>query len=435
MTYRFFRRLFYETHLWLGIASGLILFAVCLSGTILTFQTEFRQIAEPARYYVDVPDGKNILSADELIAKVESAKAAMKVVSITIPEQPHRTVVMNLASPDQSGEQGGRMEQRERGARPEGRVTPSEGNQRPQGGRGNRSRNVVYVNPYTGDIVGEGANVVDPFFMSMMRLHRFLWLPTEIGRPIVGTATIIFILLFLSGLVLWMPKMRNSLAKWRAWKSGLHIRFKKGGWALLYDLHNAVGFYVLIPSLILALTGLCWSFAWYRDAASYVLGDQIFKQRMQLPEKIEPMGQPEKPLSIAEMIARKNDLVPGPGEISVSIPADNETAMVIRKGRTGFFDLNMMDRSQWDPYRGTVILVDHHGKMVEVERFADKPLGAKIAVSIRGLHFGDITGMSSKIFFFIVCFLATSLPVTGTIWWMKKLRTKYKRRKGNKKTV
>jgi len=409
MSYRLFRRLFYTTHLWLGIASGLILFVVCLSGTILTFQTEFRHLAEPARYYVKMPLGKHVpRSADELIAKVEAVKPTMKVVSITIPEQLNRTVEMNLAPPEQGGERGGA------------------GN-RGDGGGGRNRNNVVHVNPYTGDIVGEGANVVDPFLMSMMQLHRFLWLPTDIGRPIVGIATIIFVVLFLSGLVLWLPKMGKSWTKWRAWKSGLRIRFRNGGWALLYDLHNTVAFYVLIPSLILALTGLCWSFAWYRDAASYILVDQIFKQRMQQPEKIEPMETPAKPLPVAEMIARQNDLVPGRGEISVSIPTDNKTAMVIRKGRTGFFDLNIMDRSQWDPYRGTVIPVDHHGKIVEVERFADKPLGAKIAVSIRGLHLGDITGMSSKIFFFIVCLLATSLPLTGTIWWIKKLRKKYKR--------
>jgi uncharacterized iron-regulated membrane protein len=149
---------------------------------------------------------------------------------------------------------------------------------------------------------------------------------------------------------------------------------------------------------------------------------------MQQPAVVEPVEASATPLSVGEMIARKNELLPGPGDISVSIPTNRESAMVIRKGRTGFFDLNIPDRSQWDPFRGTVIPVEFFGKTVEVERFSDRPLGSKIAVSIRGLHFGDITGMSSKIFFFFVCLFATTLPITGTLWWIKKLRTKYKRR-------
>ncbi len=489
MSFQFFRRFFYETHLWLGVVSGIILFVVCLSGSIFVFREEAQHFAEPAKYYVDVPKDAMSLSVDELIAKVEAAKPTMKVASITVPEKPNRTVTMMLASPNQgggSGNRGGSMErgerrgrgeggeragrgnpgegEKERGERPErnrsesaknteGGVTGQIGSRGPHGettapgqgprpgspsgnlpqgghgGGGGRSRSIVYVNPYTGSIVGEGANVVDPFFLSMMRLHRFLWLPMNVGRPIVGIATIIFVVICLSGLVLWLPRTWSSFAKWRAWKPGFRIRFKKVGWPLVYDLHNTVGFYLLIPSLILALTGLCWSFSWYRDATSYVLGDQVFKQRMQRPEKIELVENPTKPLSVGEMISRQNKLTPGPGEISVTIPQDDETAMVIQKGRTGFFALSIKDKTQWDRFRGTVVPVEHYGKTVDVERFVDKPLGAKIAVSIRAIHFGDITGLSSKIFFFVVCLFATSWPITGVALWIKKLRVRSKQRK------
>jgi uncharacterized iron-regulated membrane protein len=124
-------------------------------------------------------------------------------------------------------------------------------------------------------------------------------------------------------------------------------------------------------------------------------------------------------------------LTPGPGEINVSIPNDRETAMVIRKGRTGFWALSIKDKTQWDQYRGTVIPVEHFGKTVEVERFAEKPLGAKIAAAVRTLHFGDVTGMSSKILFFIACLFATSFPITGVMLWIKKLVTYRRKRKAS----
>ena len=115
----------------------------------------------------------------------------------------------------------------------------------------------------------------------------------------------------------------------------------------------------------------------------------------------------------------------------ISIPGDRESAMVIQKGRSGFFALSIKDKTQWDRFRGTPIAVEHFGKTVEVERFADKPLGAKFAASIRAIHFGDITGLSSKIVFFIACIFATSFPVTGVALWIKKLRIRRKKRLAN----
>ena len=35
-----FRKLINDIHLWLGIISGIVLFVVCLTGTILAFETE-----------------------------------------------------------------------------------------------------------------------------------------------------------------------------------------------------------------------------------------------------------------------------------------------------------------------------------------------------------------------------------------------------------
>ncbi|MCL2006439.1 MAG: PepSY domain-containing protein [Planctomycetaceae bacterium] len=436
MIFQYIRRFSYEIHLWPSIVSGIILFIVCLSGTILTFQDEYRHIAEPTRYFVRPPASQSFLSADELIAKVEAEKPGMNVDFISIPEQANRTVMMTLVAPTPNSERPPRAEgtQRLQGeTTATGRADTRQA--RPGGGNPRYNPNRVFVNPYTGEIVGEGANVIDPLLTSMIQLHRFLWLPIEIGRPVVGIATIIFCLVCLLGLVLWVPRSWRLLKSWNAWKSGLRMRFRNGMFPFIYDLHKTVGFYILIPSLILGLTGLCWSFAWYRDAASYLLGDEIFKQRRFQAEKIEAVDASQPLLSVNEMIALQNRLTPGPGAMTITIPQDNETALVIRKGRTGFFSLAMPDRTQWDRYRGTVVPVEHFGKMVEVERFVDMPLGAQIAASIRGLHLGDITGMSSKIFFGIVCLFATSLPVTGVMIWIKKLRVKYKKRKVAKDNI
>ena len=456
------RRFFYELHLWLGLVSGLILFIVCLSGTLYVFRNEARQLAAPEFFNVATVQEKR-LSADEIVAKVEAARPGKKVGSLTIPESPTRTVAVVLNDAPSKGErgqgagkgqgqgQGKRQGPRDGSGRGQGRgegqglrdgsgidKAPHNAGQGAgrgngkggQGGGGKRRGETVYVDPYTGAIVGEGATPVDEFFGSVMRLHRFLWLPTEIGRPIVGVATLIYVVLTLTGLLLWLPRTAAAWRRKSTWKTALNVRVRRGGWPLVFDLHNALGFYTLVPALILALTGLCWSFGWYRDAVGAVLGEAPFKAKSEKPESLTPPDGSPRPATLEELIAKHNKLDPGAGDVTILIPQDESTATTIQKGRVdGFFALAVKNKTQWDRLDASVVSVERYGKTVEVERFADKPFGAKIASSIRALHLGEITGLSSKIFFFVVCLIATSFPATGVALWAHKLRARGKKRR------
>lgn len=460
------RRFFYELHLWLGLASGLILFVVCLSGSLYVFRNEARQLAAPEFFYVEATADQR-LSADEIVAKVEAARPGKKVGSLTIPESPTRTVAVVLNDAPSKGErgqgagpgkgqgQGKRQGPRDGSGRGQGRgegqglrdgsgidKAPQNagqgagrgngqgGGKGGQGGGGKRRGETIYVDPYTGAIVGEGATPVDAFFGFLMRLHRWLCLPTEIGRPIVGVATLIYVVISLTGLLLWLPRTAAAWRRKSTWKTALNVRVRRGGWPLVFDLHNALGFYTLVPALILALTGLCWSFGWYRDAAGAVLGEAPFKAKSEKPESLTPPDGSPRPATLEELIAKHNELDPGAGDVTISIPQDESTATTIQKGRVdGFFALAVKNKTQWDRLDASVVSVERYGQMVEVERFADKPFGAKIASSIRALHLGEITGLSSKIFFFVVCLIATSFPATGVALWTHKLRARNKKRR------
>lgn len=433
MKFQTIRRFFYEIHLWLGIASGILVFTICLSGVILLFQDDVRYLAEPTRYYVQIPNGVTRQPIDSIVESLEK-EHKMRLISVTIPEKADRTWKITLTKgkgpqygtgSSQGGHGGsgglglglglGRQEKQGQTGQPPGKGPGRDANQKD-----------FYVDPYTGKTVAEGGNVVDPFFRSMMLLHRFLWLPQDIGRPVVGVTTLIFVAIVLSGFVLWLPKSWAGFAKWKSWKIGLAIRVRKGFWRFIYDIHNTIGFYTLIPVLLMALTGLCWSFEWYRNGASQLLGDQVFKQRMLRPAKIEPNAERNRPLAVGEIVALQTERAPNCGDITVRMPIDPSDVVIVQTGKTGFFAVNAKDKTEWDRFRGKVVPVEHDGKMVDVERFADKPFGAKIASLIKPIHLGDVTGTSSKILFFIACVFATSFPITGVMMWIKKLRAKRK---------
>ncbi|HSI75572.1 MAG TPA: PepSY-associated TM helix domain-containing protein, partial [Lunatimonas sp.] len=58
----FTRRWLNEIHLWMGIASGIIIFLVCLSGTIYTFKEEIQEWMEPERYMIaEIPTSQKRL--------------------------------------------------------------------------------------------------------------------------------------------------------------------------------------------------------------------------------------------------------------------------------------------------------------------------------------------------------------------------------------
>lgn len=386
-----FRKFFNDIHLWMGLASGLVLFVVCLSGTIYTFRAEIERWVSPSKYYVAVPAGAQRMDADILIARLEKQLHGT-VTSLQIPADTSMSWQVGIKGEGKKKDAGKNV-----GKAKEAEVRPK----------------TYFINPYTGAVVGEQGGGATTFFSTMMKLHRWLLLPDSIGRIIVGIATLIFVFLIISGLVIWFP------ARLKNWKQGFRIFFK-GNWKRVnHDLHNTLGFYSFLVLLIMSLTGLCWSFEWYKDGMSTVLGSKVFKGRGEKPLLSAKTADSTYTVPYTDHIAIAHILFPYTGDLRVTFPATAQGAVVINKNKTGFFAFSGADKVQLDRFTGNTL---------KIERFGDKRFGEKIADSIKPLHTGEIFGTFSKILYFIVCLIATSLPVTGTIIWINKLKKKTKRK-------
>lgn len=372
------RKVFNDIHLWLGVSAGLILFVVCLTGTIYTFRTEIEEWLEPEKYFVDVPDDGAPIEVEALISQVEKEAAAGTAGAITIPADPKRTYTLNIKK------------------------------------EGERRGDNYYVNPYTGAITGHGQGIASEFFGTVFRLHRWLLLDTKVGRPIVGVATIIFALLVLTGLVIWFPQ------RIRSWKQGLKIKWS-GNWKRInHDLHNALGFYASFFLLIMALTGLFWSFDWYRSGLYSVLGVENSSGSRQEQAASEQPPAPATPLlTMREILKIADAELDYRGNYRITFPNEKQSNISINKYKTGFFAPAAGDQLSIDPFTGAVA-----GKDI----FSEKPFNQRVAGSIKALHIGNVYGTFSKIIYFLSCLIATSLPVTGTIIWINKLQKKAKRK-------
>ena len=82
--------------------------------------------------------------------------------------------------------------------------------------------------------------------------------PPSAGKTVVGITTVAMIVILISGMIIWFPRNRRTL------KHRLQVSCTKGWRRFWYDSHVALGFYSTLLLLIMALTGLTWSFPGYR---------------------------------------------------------------------------------------------------------------------------------------------------------------------------
>ncbi len=373
------RKLFNDIHLWLGIGAGLILFVVCLTGTVYTFHTEIDEWINGEKYHVKAASNTKPIPVEQLAEKIkQQVEGQIVSVSISTDRDAYKFSVVK---------------------------------------EGERRGSNYLVNQYTGEILGDTKSNTSAFFMVMFRLHRWLMLDTSIGRPIVGWSTVIFIFLIITGLVIWIPQ------KVKSWKQGLKIKWSANWKRVNHDLHNALGIYTAIFLLIMALTGLQWSFDWYRTGLQRVLGVTEPERGRERPES-KPEAKQElntliQKLSVAELMAIADKELPYKGTYRVELPSNKKSAINLNKYHSGFFA---------SPASDIVSINIYTGKVQSKEIFSEKSFNEKIARSIKALHVGDVFGVFSKIIYFISCLIATSLPVTGTMIWINKLKKKAKRK-------
>lgn len=229
------KKIFRKIHLWLSVPFGLIITLVCFSGAMLVFENEVNEWFRRDLYYVETVK-ESPLPMDKLLEKVATTLPdSVSVTGVSISSDPGRAYQVSLSKPRRAS---------------------------------------LYVDQYTGEVKGKSER--SGFFMFMFRMHR--WLLDSMnpgnegifwGKMIVGVSTLLLVFVLISGIVIWWPRTRKAL------KNSLKITATKGWRRFWYDLHVAGGMYALIFLLAMALTGLTWSFPWYRTAFYKVFGVEV----------------------------------------------------------------------------------------------------------------------------------------------------------------
>lgn len=396
------KKIFRKIHLWLSVPFGLIITLVCFSGAMLVFENEANEWFRRDLYYVETVK-ESPLPMDKLLEKVATTLPdSVAVTGVSISSDPGRAYQVSLSKPRRAS---------------------------------------LYVDQYTGEVKGKSER--SGFFMFMFRMHR--WLLDSMnpgnegifwGKMIVGVSTLLLVFVLISGIVIWWPRTRKAL------KNSLKITATKGWKRFWYDLHVAGGMYALIFLLAMALTGLTWSFPWYRTAFYKVFGVEVQQRAAQGHEqKSDAQKRDTKLVAHREKKREGNEV--RKGERS-GRPENNHSDMYsvtspfvywqeiydkLRRQNPEYKQISISSGTASVSFNrfGNQRASDRYsfntdnGEFTETSLYQHQDKSGKIRGWIYSVHVGNWGGMFTRILTFIAALLGAALPLTGYYLWIKRL--------------
>ena len=206
------RTLWFHLHFWIGWIAAVPIALVCLTGGILVFEGAIFRWEHNALYQLE--ETGTPLSIQQVLERYQSADPPLRVNHLGIPKASNHSYSAYCTE-----------------------ILPE----------GNRGAGRVFLNPYTGELT----KLVGGFSIShfLIDLHRHL-AAGKLGQQIAAISSLVLAITGIIGLVLWWPLRGRTFV--RAWKRGQAL-----------DWHNALGLVVLIPLIVMAITGIM--FTWGRQ--------------------------------------------------------------------------------------------------------------------------------------------------------------------------
>lgn len=364
-----------QVHSIAGLVLALLLALIALTGAIMSFEDEIVDHLNAGIMQV-APRSAPVLTPDELVARLKAAQDVGQVSAVTLSSDPSAAVRVRFAR----DEQGARASS-------------------------------LYVDPYDARVLGSPHG--EDFFVTVRRLHRWLLIPGDAkgwGRQITGVAALVLIVMLVSGLVLRWPRRASSVKMWLKPNLGLSRR------GLHRSLHAVIGTWVLPIYLVMTLTGLWYSFDWYKDGVVWLLSRPSTATAKMKPKTPRAAGARETVQPIGFDRAWSTFLHEEGSRFSralLTLPAGPGTMIRIRSwGKDSTLDTTR------DEFRIDAVT----GQMVSAERYADKTLGERVIANVLDIHRGAILGWPGKLAFMIAAALMPLFAVTGILLYLSRRR-------------
>ena len=396
-------------HLYLGLASGLVIAVVCLTGAILVFEKEWVETIYRERYFVAKQKEDARRTLDEIVGYVQKRFPEANINSLKIYRNADRTIEIYYT--DKTGQQQIKAKYENPAGKAIDQVCPDASIKQKEKNGGNDTRKKekrkevkqLFLDPYSGNIVAS-VNISNSFFKQVEMLHRRLLLG-EVGNQVVKISVVLFVVILLTGIVLWWPKNRNLLRQRLSWK--INASWKR----INHDWHVVTGFYTSIFLLVIALTGLTFAYKWLGNGIFKITGSSELRPA---PPKLDT----EKILPFPyERIFRKvKESDPEAAYYQFKFPHEAGEAISV----------SLLQKERKNENARDVLYFDAAGNLVGRTNFNDLNVGHKFKSIMLPIHKGNLGGLFSKVLAGICALAGFTFPFTGLLLWLNRLKKKRK---------
>jgi uncharacterized iron-regulated membrane protein len=358
----------FTLHLWLGLASGLLFSLVCTTGFLIALHPVLEARLNPQRVQ---HQGEPLLAEQTVAQGIAALNSTPR--WLRIPAHPEEAWV----------------------------VRGKDGN--------------LALDPWNGQLLEPNAPFWQESYQTLMRLHRWLLLDSKVGRRITGVAAIIYLFVLSSGAALWLTRCYRNLAR------GLTFRRKVGWKRWAYDAHLVLGIYATLPLMLMAGTGLYWS---YREPYRTVVYRVLDGTPAPAAKKKEPARGEERPkltaLPYQAILQRVHRELPYPGEVRIHFPQQGDDIVEVDKIRLAG-PLQM-------PTRDILKLDVETAEVRGTKLFSELTRAEKFTSQILNLHTGALLGDLTLVLYLLATAVGASLPITGTVMWWNRQQGQRKSR-------
>lgn len=372
------KRIASKLHLLIGLVTGTVVLIICLTASVYVWEQELNRLVYAGQIDVQVPANPATLPLAQL-KQLASDAVGKPVKSVEISADAGKAWQFRASKyhKDSAGTGFSYLADVEYDWR-------------------------IWVNPYSGHVQGVQDMRFEPIRM-LRTIHQQLLLRDHTGTLIVGINALCFLVMVLSGIVLWFP------GRWSAVRKRLVINARTNTKRTIYDLHSVGGIWVHLILLVSIVTGLAWPFKWWESGIYTLLGQEG-----------KPSFGKDAKLDVAPLAFTS------PMETFTSLRPSWHTGTIAwepaKDGRPAELKLTLKHDigSGWD--ESDLYFFDAStSQLLRDHLHTEKTTGEKWRNSNYAIHTGGIGGWPTKVLASFAALVGASLPVTGfLIWWGRR---------------
>ena len=259
-------------------------------------------------------------------------------------------------------------------------------------------KRAAYVNQYTGAVLGDRPAGMDWLgWVHQAHLRLAVMNRAFPGKEIVTWGAAGMLVLLLSGLYLWWPLKR------------VRIRWDGAARRSWFDVHNAIGICAYAFLLVLTLTGLSIGLEGTTTSLYYSLtGSEPSKPPR--ADIVAPDGATRLPIDSVARIA------------AAAIPGAAPFLIVYPRAKGPYEVRSRFPEDRTPGGRSRVLVHPYSGTVLFAEGSRTAPAGARIVVTNRAIHTGDLYGLPTKLLMSFASLMAVAQVLSGLAMWRLRIR-------------